>query len=253
MSERRSAISKEYIESTGSFDFGYFHLLNLCEQENLEPDFSEFVQNKITGINQDTVMIYFTVPNRPIEKKPLENKIEEIDLSVAELAGVSTGIALLRQINNLFYSLQPPGLLESSWFNSVNMFDPDNPSRPGKLPINQNDGTEGQIYYLTGDELLISHDISLFQKEDEIRIKLGGIGIEITDSTYIHADTKPPTRKDLHILRGFIQTYALWTFTKSSRSAYLRLVDRPLHPYTDLDGLQPAENIIEIDRIKSYV
>jgi len=255
MTERESEKAKRYIETVSAFDFGIFNLNNLCEQNDVEPEFSELIRRQIDEVTENTVMVYFTIPDRPKDKKPLKTKYEEIDLSVAELAGVSASIALSKMTNSLFYSLQFPGIEESSWFNKMKIFETPSSHDP-LLPKRQESMTEiprGQMYYLTSDELFSNHGISLSQKEEIIDINLGGVNVNITERINVKSSSKPITRRDIHTLRGFLQGFTLWAFIKSSRSPFIYLVDKPLSPYSEIDQVQLAENIISIDRIKSYI
>jgi len=260
MSGKEIKKSKEYIESKMLFDCGYFRLgdnfSNLKTFENLEDITFDQIQKRLE-FESDRIPILLDLPPRPEGSI----NIEEIDLSLAEVAGSLSAIKTFKGKDSVVMGITYLGSYSKRWFNRLiaeeSHIDKDKHKwmldARGKDKVLKLDDNPS-IVYLTSEELASDYLIESIRRKDEHNLSFGNLSISFSKDTSIQNDIPDMTinRRDLHALIGFSKFYYLYAASRDSTTPKVRLIDKPLKPYSEIGGVQSIEKLVSIDRIKSF-
>jgi hypothetical protein len=267
MSKKEDNNTREYIETKMLSDYGYFRLgnniFNLKTFKNIEENFllespkTTALLKKKLKFEPDRIPILIDLPPRPNDSI----SIEEVDLSLAEVAGSLSAIRTFKGKDSVVVGITYLGSYSKRWFNQLvieeSVTDDDKHKwmleARGKEKVIKLDENPS-IVYLTSKELMDDYLIKSYESKDKYSLSFGNLNISFSKDTSISKAT-PDTevnRKDLHALIGFSKFYYLYAATRDSATPKIRLIDKPLEPYSDIDGLNSIEKIILIDRIKSF-
>lgn len=259
---------RKYIESRMLSDFGYFRLgdnyHNLKTFKDIE-DNSLLESTEAVGLikdklnyEPDRIPIILDLPPRPEDSI----NIGEIDLSLAEIAGSLSAIQTFKDKESVVMGITHLGSYSKKWFNRLVMEDPKIDEDKQKWML-QARGKEKvlkldehpSIAYLTSEELMDEYLIQSQGDTNKYSLRFGNLSMSFSKDTSVKLDTqgKIVNRKDLHALIGFSKFYYHYATSRDSATPQMRLIDKPFMPYSKLDGNKSIEEIVSVDRIKSYV
>jgi len=110
------------------------------------------------------------------------------------------------------------------------------------------------IAYRTYQSLSEEFGIKISQNPDLklLSVALGDIHINIGNQIEVTSVKPEVSRTDLHIFKGFAQMAHLYVHTRSFSTPRFELLGKPLAPHSEAVGPITIEDIIKMDRIKSY-
>ena len=255
---------QEYTESRTLSDFGYFRLGNAERLRSFEelrqtvhPDTSILLEisRKVVTMSAADIPLKLELPARPTN----EVRLEEINISLAEIAGGTAAIKLLTGRDSLILGHTYLGRQAKRWFNTIPLKKQPPPSERdnwivdarGKRTLKKLD-KKMSLVYRTTEDLFEDFDISVSKQESSFEVRFGKVQINIGEDTKIVSSGKLD-RKDLHALIGFCKIFFLYSASKYSQTPSFNFVNKPLEPFSGISGVQSIEKTIEIDQIKSYI
>lgn len=257
----------KYLETESLGDFGYFRVHNSCDLKTfaeLESEANLEITNYLkqvrvlTGKKKEDIPLVLDLPARP-EK---DVSFEEMGLSLAELAGAATAVKLFTTRDSVFFGRTYLGRFARRWFDTLIIknappSEADNwiVKARGEKALKRVD-KKPSVAFRTSESLFVEFGISgnFARRADFFEIELGdNIKIIIGDETKVLSRKSQINRRSLHLLTGFCKLFYLYTVTRASITPYFYLHAKPLLPFSDLDGAVSAEDIVRIDRIKSYI
>lgn len=248
MLSERSYKEIKYYESTGLRDYGIFrlstNLIKLSPFENLvDPDLADdqsFVLNtlyKHAKISPSAIPLEIIESERP-PTAPF-TAYDESFLSCAELAGVSTAVSLYAERDQVFFCY---------WGINRNITD-----LFGNLKI-QKKGRRTEISYQTGSWLKTDFGITTNQDTNKIVIAFGrDLKLELARGKSLVSSSGKIDRVDLHSFIGFCKEMYLFNAVNHALTPKLAFARYSLAPYFKKGGIRSVEEIVRIDRIKSYL
>lgn len=254
--------SSLYLPSNTISDFGYFHLAdNFFRLKSLDSIRSNFPRKhfdqamKAIGVDSNVVPVEIELPSRPSG----EINFEEVGLSLAEITGAAALIKTVYGKEVIYYGYTYLGRIGSRWFDRIDY--PEAPRSDRDNWIVKARGIEKltkldlspSLIYRTSNSLFEDYKV-LVTKEKFISTKLNNLVIDFTDkSTEIKKTTGLISRQDLHLLVGFLKSLYLFSVSNLLRSPSVSLINKPLEPFSTLEGEAWVENLLEFDQIKSFV
>lgn len=255
---------QDYTESRTLSDFGYFKLGNAERLKSFEelgqtvhPDTGVLleVSRKMVTMSTTDIPLKLELPSRPAN----EVGLEEINISLAEIAGGTAAIKLLTGRDSLILGHTYLGRQAKRWFNTIPLEKQPLPSERdnwivearGKETLKKLD-KKMSLVYRTTEDLFEDFAISVSGQENSFEVRFGNVLINIGDDTEIVSEGEA-TRKDLHALIGFCKIFFLYSASKHSQTPSFNFVNKPLEPFSSISGVQPIEKALEIDQIKSYI
>ncbi len=234
--------------------FGYFETDNLIQldsfgelEKKLNVSESSYLSEirRLSELSASHIPILLSIPLRPV----LEISPEEVEMSVAEIAGLAAAVEILLARPVVFFNRpngfeSPSGYWAHEYFKMTHV-------RPKNLAFTLN-SREATISHITAEELLQRFNIKIDSTPSMTSLNLGGTNLVIENGSKIHTNGEEIKRIDLHALVGFLRTIYLHSVLRSSMTPDIQLIDFPLRPYSDLDGVCSIEQLIRLDRIKAY-
>jgi len=259
---------KIYTESRMLSDFGYFRLEDNYHNLNTFKDIEDnclFESSRAVGLikdklnyEPDRIPILINLPPRPKDSI----NIEEVDLSLAEIAGSLSAIKTFKGKESVVMGITHLGSYSKRWFNRLiiedSTIDEDKQRwmlrARGKEKVLKLDEYPS-IAYLGSEELMDEYLIQSQRDTNKFSLKFGNLSISFFKDTSVKLDSlgKIVNRKDLHALIGFSKFYYLYATSRDSATPHMRLINKPFTPYSEIDGDKSIEEIVSVDRIKSYV
>jgi hypothetical protein len=257
-----------YIESRMLSDFGYFRLgdnhHNLKTFKDIEDD-SLFESSKVVGLikdklnyEPDRIPILLDLPPRPKDSI----NIEEVDLSLAEIAGSLSAIKTFKGKESVVMGITHLGSYSERWFNRL-IIEGSTINEDKQRWMLQARGEEKvlkldehpSIAYLRSEELMDKYLVQSQGDTNMYSLKFGNLIMSFSKDTSVKLDTQGEivNRKDLHALIGFSKYYYLYATSRDSATPRMRLINKPFTPYSEMDGDKSIEELVSVDRIKSYV
>lgn len=251
----------KYIESSAIYDFGYFRIVENffglrtftdLEDYSGSPGFWPIVM-KLTRSGKDDIPLEIELPSRP----PADVNFGEINLSLAELAGVATFIKFITGKKGVLFGYTYLGRYARRWFNVVELPGAPKSERDGWIlqargekQFNKMDKIPSLVYKKTED---LQSQFRI-ETKDAKRITLGGLKLEFMDKGLPEvrkiAEMK---REDLHTFLGFWKAFSSYSFNQQRTISSLNLVDSPLLPYSQDLGRLETGKLLGIDRITSFI
>jgi len=271
MSEKEKQPEISYTESEGITDFGYFHvpnnlygLNNFEKAEALMEEFSSSLLEQLreaANFKKTDIPLELTMPPRPRE----DISFKGLDLSLAEMAGFAGFHSSIREGQEMVFSgYTLLGKYAKRWFKTIKLSDIKSEKRDNWLLETR--GTRlidkldeyPTIAYITGSELTEKYNVKpLDVKRPEKGYVLGGcINFVITDDGMPRIELSENYTKidrvSLHSLKGFCKGIYAHTTHNYIVTPWVNLVDTPLKPYSNINGEMQIDDVIRVDRIKSY-
>ncbi len=235
------------IESQTLYDFGYWRIVsNLAELDSfdkLEAVYNDKLKAELEAVraaahlNGNDIPLRISLPQRP----PQDLSMQDLELSLAELAGAATAITLLTVKKPVFMNEVGQGSAARELFKVIDPSPENNLLAP--------------LAYLSGTDLAEKFDVGLGSiiSTRHVTVEIGGgrlhmdVGSDLSISNH-----KQITKADLHALKGFAQVLDLFVHTHSFNHPPLKFEGEPLFPYSARSGTMPLKELLKIDRIKSY-